>query len=252
MYNCFYCYNCPYYYMCNTCKSYYDKDEYFQYDLFRQDTNIKNTLPKNTENTNDGKVLLENQTINPQTFKISYPFIDNPKQDETKNIINNEIINTTLALFKDQVLIPEKIDFAEIISFYEVPLNEKGLLSILFGIYTYVNKAAHGFTKYASLTIDLKSGKVYTFEDLFNPKFYYKPILDDLAKKYIMENNIPLINEYNGIRENQEFYLTPNSLVIYYQVYEYTPYSHGLFKIEIPYEKIKTILYPGSPIQRLL
>lgn len=181
-----------------------------------------------------------------------YAYYDSEDDYSEYYTFRNEIINTTLRLLKNQVLLPQKIQFSQIISFYEIPLNKNGLISILFGIYTYVNKAAHGFTKYASLTMDLKTGKVYKLEDLFNPKFYWKPLLDNLAKEYIKENNITLINEYNGISENQEFYLTENSLVIYYQVYEYTPYSDGLFKIEIPYEKIQNILYPGSPIQRLL
>ncbi|WP_102398983.1 DUF3298 and DUF4163 domain-containing protein [Haloimpatiens massiliensis] len=256
-----YCYNCPcsfmfpYYFMCpyySMCHERYNKKITLQYDFSTHNINKQNTLLKNASKDYFTKVNLQNQTINPETFKISYPFLKNYEPDEIKDIINDEITNKVLDLFKNQVLIPEKIDFAEIISFYEVPLNDKGLLSILFGIYTYVEKAAHGFTKYASITIDIKTGKIYDFGELFNPKFFYKPLLDELAKEYIIKNNVPLLTEYNGVQPNQEFYLTPTSLVMYYQVYEYTPYAYGLFKIEIPYEKIKTILSPASPIQRLL
>lgn len=173
------------------------------------------------------------------------------EDEDLKERINEAIIDEVLYLFKNQVMVAEKINFQEIIGFYKVTLNEKGLLSILFSLYTYTG-GAHGYTAYSSLTIDLNTGEIYEFEDLFNPKFYYKGFLDKIIYEKIKEMDVPLIEEYNGITENQQFYLTPESLVIYYQVYEYTPYAYGLFKIEIPYTEIISALGPVSPIQRLI
>lgn len=61
-----------------------------------------------------------------------------------------------------------------------------------------------------------------------------------------------LLEEYKGVTPDQEFYLTPEELVIYYQVYEYNPYVYGLFKIPIKYNDIRSLLGQLSPIQRLV
>lgn len=197
-------------------------------------------------------VNLKNQKLMPPKFKISYPVINNPNSKDNITKINNAIVDEVDKLFRSQVLRPEVIDFAEVLGTYEITLNKNGIFSILFALYVYENKAAHGLTLYSSITANVEKGEVYIFSDLFNPKIYYISILNELAQKYIKENNILLINKYNGITENQQYYLTENSLVLYYQLYEYTPYVYGLFKIEIPYSKIVNIVGPAGPIPKIL
>ncbi|NFD79087.1 DUF3298 domain-containing protein, partial [Clostridium botulinum] len=126
------------------------------------------------------------------------------------------------------------------------------LLSILFGIYTYYDNAAHGSTTYSSLNIDIYTGKIYKLSDLFTSRINYEPIVEQKVKEYIKVNNVPLLQEYKGLHEDQQFYLTPNSLVLYYPIYEYTPYAYGLFQVPIPFKDILNLLGPASPIQRLL
>ncbi|MDD3223552.1 MAG: DUF3298 domain-containing protein [Clostridium sp.] len=206
----------------------------------------------NNNYRSDDSIELKQQKLMPEKLGILYPFIPNPDNKENLTKINNGIINEVSELFRSQVLKPEVIDFNEILGTYEVKLNQNGILSILFSMYTYINKAAHGFTAYVSITVNVETGQIYNFSDLFNGKVCYIIILNELANQYIKDKNISLINEYNGISENQQYYLTPNSLVLYYQVYEYTPYYYGLFKIEIPYDKLKNIQMPGGPISKFL
>lgn len=203
-------------------------------------------------NGSQNGVQLQQQNLMPDKFSIDYPVIPNANNKENIAKINNGILDEVNGLFRSQVLIPEVTDFNEILGTYVVTLNEKGILSALFSLYTYVNRAAHGFTAYSSITVNLETGKIYSFSDLFNPKLYYVGFLNELAEQYIKENNIELINQYKGITPDQQYYLTPNSLVLYYQVYEYTPYYYGLFKIEIPYNKISNLITPLSPIARFL
>lgn len=200
----------------------------------------------------DNGVILNTAKISPEKFSISYPFILNPKKDQIINKINTSIINEVSKLFTSQVLFPAKIEFNEILGTYEIMLNKNGLLSILFNMYTYVNKAAHGFTAYSSITLNVNTGQIYNFSDLFNPKIYYVSFLNKLVEEYIKDNDITLINEYKGITQSQQYYLTVNSLILYYQVYEYTPYYYGIFEIELPYSKIKNLLSPTSPINMLI
>lgn len=211
----------------------------------------ENCLKFYRNDTDTDSVKLSEQKLSPINFSINYPVISNEKEIESLTKINNLIADEVSKLFRSQVLLPEIVDFHDILGNYEVTLNQKNILSILFNMGTYINHAAHGYTKYSSITANTETGQVYEFSDLFNPKVYYTKVLNDLAIQYIKENNIDLISEYKGITEDQQYYLTPENLVLYYQIYEYTPYVYGLFKIEIPYNKITNIISPTGPIARL-
>ncbi|URZ01497.1 DUF3298 and DUF4163 domain-containing protein [Clostridium felsineum] len=200
----------------------------------------------------NGAADLEDQKLSPQKFSIAYPVIITKQDKKVKDKLNSEIINTVSELFKKQVLLPEMVDFNEVLGVYETMVNKNYILSILFSIYTYVNMAAHGLTVYSALTVNTETAKVYSFSDLFNSKMDYLGYLTRIAEKYIKDNNIQLINEYQGVTNNQEFYLTEDKLVLYYQVYEYTPYYYGVFKIPILYTEIKPLLWPMSPINKLI
>lgn len=206
----------------------------------------------NFTRSNCENLYLEEQKLIPDKFSISYPVIKNVKDKESIKKINDSITTCVSKLFKDQVLIPAVVNFTDVIGNYETMVNKNQVLSILFNMATYVYKAAHGFTKYSAITVNTTTGHIYTFNELFNPKINYVEIINNLAKEYIEENNIQLINEYKGVVDNQEYYLTDNSLVLFYQIYEYTPYYYGIFKISIPYEKIENIIGPMSPINKLI
>ena len=173
-------------------------------------------------------------------------------REEIINSLNQAIIDKVAGLFKSQVLVPEQVDFSEVYGTYEDTLNENGIVSILFDMYTYVNKAAHGLSVYDSITFNANTGQIYSFSDLFNPRTNYIAELNRLAQEYIQRNNVTLTTPFGGVEEDQDFYLTPDSLVMYYQVYQYTPYYYGLFKIEIPYNRIRNLLGPLSPINQLI
>lgn len=195
---------------------------------------------------------LMEQNLQPKNFKITYPLVKDINSKNISKLANEAIVDQVNKLFKEQALIIEKRNIEEVIGFYEIKLNKNCLLSILFGMYTYYTNAAHGLTAYSSLNMDLNTGQIYKLNDLFTSKINYKPVLEQKVREYIRINNVPLIEEYKGLDENQQFYLTPNSIVLYYPIYKYTPYAYGLFQIPIPFKDILNLLGPASPIQKLL
>lgn len=48
--------------------------------------------------------------------------------------INQTIIDEVSRLFKNSVLLPEQLEFTEVLGTYEIKLNQNGLLSMLFSI----------------------------------------------------------------------------------------------------------------------
>jgi len=64
----------------------------------------------------------------------------------------------------------------------------------------------------------------------------------NIRNKIINSENIDTIREFQGLDAEQEFYLTDNGLVIYYQPYVYTTRSYGPLIVEIPYLRIYKII----------
>lgn len=211
-----------------------------------------NNYYRQYEQCNTDTLPLKEENLQPKNFKITYPVVQGIDNENISKFVNETIVDEVNDLFKEEILTPGKGKLLELIGFYEMKLNKECLLSILLGMYTYYEGAAHGFTAYSSLNIDLNTWQNLQLSDLFTSKINYKPILEQKVREYVSKNNVPLIEEYNGLSEDQQFYLTPDSLVLYYQVYEYTPYSYGLFQIPIPYQDILNLLGPASPIQRLI
>jgi hypothetical protein len=195
---------------------------------------------------------LQTQVLSPSQFKLEYPFVENTGNENVTSIINQEIIDALNSLWLNEVLIPEKVNFVRVESAYEVPLHSSNLLSIVMSLYTETQDNPPGRILFTSLTVDMNTGEVYNFSDLFNNSIDYTKILSDIAMRKANEMNMNFIVPYNGVTDTQRFYLTPEALVLYYQVGEYTPASSGLFRITIPYNEISNILYAGSPIVPLM
>ena len=195
---------------------------------------------------------IQTQTLAPSEFNIEYPFISNMQTEDIENIINMEIIDTLDTLLLNQVLVPEKINFEKIQGAYEIPLNAYGLLSIVMSLSTLVKGEQKPRITFDSLTVDLNTGEVYDFDDLFNSKSNYRVAISQLAMDIAKKLNVKLVVPYEGVTDTQKFYLTPDELVLYYQVDEFTPADQGLFRIPIPYKLLTNYLYPGSPINKIL
>lgn len=195
---------------------------------------------------------IETQTLAPTVFKLEYPFINNMENEDSENIINAEIIDTLDDLLQNQVLVPEKVNFQKVESAYEIPLDGYGLLSIVMSISTLVQGENKPRITFDSLTIDLNTGRVYDFQDLFNKKSDYQQDISSLAMEIAKRLNAKIVVPYEGITSGQKYYLTPEELVLYYQVDEYTPANQGLFRIPIPYNSIIKYLSTQSPIYNII
>lgn len=135
---------------------------------------------------------------------------------------------------------------------YEITFDQSGLLSIRLEAYSYRQGAAHGLTVVRSLTADLEEGWIYELEDLFRPGGRYRAIINEWIENEIRRKGIPLISDFDGISENQDYYLAENSVVVYFQLYEYTPYAYGIPEFFIPFRVLKEVIGQNSPLRRLI
>lgn len=186
--------------------------------------------------------------IEDECTDVVYPRVSGLLDDEVEERINRLIQARVSAMVPD-----EGCDvYREIKGTYEVMLNEKGILSVKFNVYSIRNHAANGIDEQRSLTVNLETGKEYRLYDLFKRHSNYKSVLNRIIQEQIEERDIPLIKEFTGIDDYEDFYLTKNSLVVYFQEIEFTPHYVGIPEFTIPYSQIKNLVRDDGPIARFM
>src|SRR5690625_2499319 len=196
-------------------------------------------------------VLLGTKLIQQQEKKIYYPFVYGLPNKFVEYQINQEIYNMVNMLMEEQYNVQDTPEFAEMLGTYEIKTNERNILSILFSNYAIFYQAAHGLTLMKSLTIDVETGEVYQLEDLFKNGSNYVDILSTKVKEQINERDIPVFEPFNEIDPNQDFYIADKSLVLYFQLYELTPYYIGLPMFPISVFAIQDIVDENGPLGRM-
>jgi len=124
----------------------------------------------------------------------------------------------------------------------KVTYNQNNLLSIHMEEFVYPKGAVHPTTFWRALTFSLKTGQELELSQLFKKDANYKERINALIQKDIAKRDIVWLTPFQSIDEQQEFYLKDNSLVVYYQLYRYTPYSSGFLEFEIPYGDVADLL----------
>ncbi|MGI6357182.1 MAG: RsiV family protein [Bacillota bacterium] len=134
----------------------------------------------------------------------------------------------------------------------EITLNEQAVFSLWYDVYAYPNRAAHGLTVRRSATYSLLTGRPYSLASLFSRGSNYIERLSDIIRQQIVTRQIPLIADFKQVSPNEGFFMTRDELVIYFQIYQYTPYAIGIPEFHIPYGEIADILAPDGPAYRFL
>lgn len=120
---------------------------------------------------------------------------------------------------------PRTIKADEYLDFV-IAYNRSNLISVVTTQYEYAG-GAHGMTYQSSYTMDLKTGKVYSLPDLFKSGAGYVATISEQVKKQFADLEYPTLAPFESIRNDQDFYLKGDSIVVYFQLYEYTPYAAG-------------------------
>jgi len=192
-----------------------------------------------------------------QSSYIDYPLVVGMVNTAIQDKINCAILSMVKELYSDQVrqLADQgypQVPPMDIMGWYEIKTNERGILSLSLGNYTMAYPAAHGWTIIKSLTFDIRTGELYRLYDLFKPDSNYMQILSDLISVQIKVRNMSLISPYPGIKPlNQDYYIADKALVIYYQPVEFTAYAYGFSVFPISVYEIEGLIKPGTPLDKM-
>lgn len=166
--------------------------------------------------------------------------IDNKKQED---IINDKITKWTEnwidevkqiadEYYKDKTapLMPYQL-YAR----YKVT-NNSDIISFYIDYYQF-SGGAHGITNRIAYNIEKSTGKEMQLKDIFKDNFQYKNIINKEINKQISKDPDRYFtgkDGFNGVSDNQSFYIKNNTLVIYFGLYEIAPYAGGIPEFIIP------------------
>lgn len=194
-------------------------------------------------------VQIITQHINKINLDLFYPVIIGLKNVVLQQKINNEILSLVNSLIVKQGYYSNPQ--TQVVGWYELKTNERGILSITIGNYAYPPHAAHGMTYISALTFDVLTGKLYQLNELFKPGSEYVKAISEMIKIQIKERKIPLLNGFNSINPNQDYYIADKALVIYFQLYEITPYYVGLPMFPISVFSLQDLINEGGPLDKM-
>lgn len=162
--------------------------------------------------------------------------------------INKEIENWTLDWIKEIRLISKENFDTNVkpLAPYEANVryevkNTSDPLSFYIDYYQFTG-GAHGITTRRTYNIDKKSGQFLKLNNLFKEKYNYKSLIDKHIRREIDKNKDMYFmgkDGFQGIKDNQGFFIERNDLVIFFAQYEIAPYSSGMPEFRIPLEMFK-------------
>ncbi|WP_052461728.1 DUF3298 and DUF4163 domain-containing protein [Sporosarcina koreensis] len=183
------------------------------------------------------------------SVSIVYPEVLLPHLPAVQHSLNTQIRDALNQLLIDQNYYDPNL--VELIVYYEVKTNERDILSLTLIAYSFTG-GAHGMTVVKPLTFDTTTGNKYSLHDLFGSQEFEKPI-SEIVRKKIDQWDVDLLDPpFTGIRRDQDFYLADTSLVVFFQLYEITPYVWGFPYFPIALKDLERIIPENSPLQRFI
>lgn len=182
------------------------------------------------------EIVIEGTKLEHEKHNINYPVLKGMEDENLQAEINKKLYDSISALLVEEA--EGQYNSTNWVD-YQVQRFDGDILSVTFDVSTYFEGAAHPIYTLISTNIDLKTGEKYSLDQLFKDGFDYKKYLTEESEAQIAVLDVDLIEEFKGIDELQEFYLTPYHLVIYYQPYVYTSHAYGPLKLYFSYAELK-------------
>lgn len=235
----------------------------------------KGSLPTNTEGKDETKakdkegkkdekkeaieVSIKEKTIKDQkdavTIDIKYPVITGHPDKTIESKLNNSFEKKVMEL-KDMIqkgaeeaLAYSKENDTEFEKYmaqssFKERYNKDGFLSLTISTFEYTG-GGEGIRSTTAYNIDLESGEMYELYDIFAEDCDYKKIIDEVMLNTMKQNKDMyfqgVIDNFQGISEDQPFYIENGNLVVYFGVYQLGPISTGEPEFKVPLSKFKFI-----------
>lgn len=181
---------------------------------------------------------------------VLYPQVVGLHNQQWQTTINHAISEQTKQLMSEQIgNMPTTVE--EMLGLYEIKNNQRQVLSLSLSNYTYHDHAAHGMTYIKSLTFDMQKERICSLKDLFKPDSDYIQKISAIIHEQIKQRDIQLLSPFTVIQPDQDYYVADKTIVIYFQLYDITPYAFGFPMFPISVYDLQDIIDENGPLGRL-
>lgn len=120
------------------------------------------------------------------------------------------------------------------------------ILSVKLDVYSYLG-GAHGMSYIYPITMNTKTGEIYTFKSLFKENTNSNEIITNFILDEIEKHpDMYFFDDYKETIKNKDgeynYYIDGDKLVIYFDLYDIAPYATGMPKFTIDSDDIKELL----------
>jgi len=180
---------------------------------------------------------------------IYYSVVRRLGNTDVEEAINQRILETVHEMVRDLGYYENSM--TTITGYYEIKTNERDVLSLVLNVFGY-SGGAHGITLLRGLTFNVETGKSYSLAELFKPESDYVRRLSAIVDAQIRMRDVTLLGEFTGIRPDQDYYVADKALVIFFQLYEISPYAYGFPMFPISVYDLADIIDENGPLWPML
>lgn len=213
---------------------------------------MKKTIPFNTmviaeEMQYEGITVLNYRIEYPEfaanIYKNGIKVVNQYYRDNALALQNNfrtKLYQMAVAQYLDDIQNGFPVRVFEALQTFEVAYNQACIISLYLDNYQYTG-GAHGLTTRTSQTWNLKTRKMLKLRELYKCSGNYKAYIKKRIIAEIEENPDLYFENYEELVEQtfnvNNFYCTPEGIVVYFQQYDIAPYSSGIREFLLPYNK---------------
>lgn len=217
---------------------------------------MKKSIPFNTvviteEMKYEGVTVLNYRIEYPEfaaiNYKLGIKVVNQYYKDKAlalQNSFRTKLYQMAVAQYLDDIKNGFPVRVFEALQTFEVTYNQSCIISLYFDNYQYTG-GAHGLTNRTSQTWNLKTRKMIKLRELYRCSGNYKSYIKNKIIAQIKENPDIYFENYEELVEQtfneNNYYCTPQGVVVYFQQYDIAPYSSGIREFLLPYNKCITV-----------
>ncbi|HEX3027145.1 MAG TPA: DUF3298 domain-containing protein [Clostridia bacterium] len=179
-------------------------------------------------------------------YSCSYPRItgiDNNQMQQRVNVMIREKAETSVQTAQ---YISKKLNGAVKVSgkfHYQLKRNENGILSLVLQDSLFTGNE-RGIQQQTGVTLNTVNGRIYKLRSLFVEHADYVGVISDEIHRQISQKGLKnqQLESFKKIRNDENFYLTSDSLVVFFDQYQYG--NSDIREFSIPLNSLNGMLKP--------
>ncbi len=137
---------------------------------------------------------------------------------------------------------------APVFTNYRVEHNHDGIFSVRIYLYNLYGTQESCLDS-VSLNYDVNNGELCSISDIFDgSNDRWRGLLPDIVTAQAQDRDMTLLNDLMPVDDNQEFYVTDDSVVLLYDVYEIATYPAGAPEFSIPIRQLDEFIDDNGPL----